>query len=127
MNAADLQDALATLTAAIQAMLRTELSSIWLPVQLGSIVVAAIVAAAVATIVRRRFDLAAVTSGWPAYFRLAVRALAKNLGMLTFIVTLRIIERAFLRGQRIPHLSAHCRGQSRHRLGRDRHCHRRHP
>ena len=96
MNADDLQDALATLTAAIQAMLRTELSSIWLPVQLGSIVAAAIVAAAVATIVRRRFDLAAATMGWPAYFRLAVRALAKNLGMLTFIVALGIIRAGIL-------------------------------
>jgi len=96
MNAVDLQDALATLTAAIQVMLRTELSSIWLPIQLGSIVVAAIVAAAIAIIVRRRFDLAAAIMGWPVYFRLVARALAKNLGMLTFIVALGIIRAGIL-------------------------------
>jgi small-conductance mechanosensitive channel len=85
MNADDLQTALATLSTSIRAALRTELSSIWLPAQLGAIVAAAIVALAVAALVRRRFDLVSATMGWPAYLRLAVRALTMNFGVLAFI------------------------------------------
>jgi len=95
MNAADLQDAMATLIAPIQAALRTEFSSIWLPVQLGSIVLAAIIAV-VAAGVRMRFDLVTATLAWPAYLRLMVRALANNFAILTFIVALVIMRAGIL-------------------------------
>jgi len=85
MDADDLQAALVTLIASIRAALRTELYSIWLPVQLGAIAAAAIVAVVVVAIVRRRFDLVSATMGWPAYLRLAVRALTENFGVLAFI------------------------------------------
>ena len=92
MNADDLQDALVTLIASIRVTLRTELSSIWLPIQFGSIVVAAIVAVVVAAIVRRRFDLVSATMGWPAYLRMAVRALTENFGVLVFIFVIGVIR-----------------------------------
>ena len=46
MDADDLQNALVTLIASIRDALRTELSSIWLPIQFGAIVAAALVAVA---------------------------------------------------------------------------------
>jgi len=92
MNANDLQEALATLIATLRVMLRTELSSIWLPVQLGAIAAAAIVAVIVAAIVRRRFDLVSATMGWPAYLRMAVRALSENFGVLVFVFVIGVIR-----------------------------------
>jgi small-conductance mechanosensitive channel len=92
MNADDLQAALLTLDASIRAALRTELSSIWLPAQLGAIAAAAIVALAVAALVRRRFDLVSATMGWPAYLRLAVRALTDNFGVLAFIFVVGVMR-----------------------------------
>jgi small-conductance mechanosensitive channel len=85
MDAVGLQDALVALIAGIRATLRTELTSIWLPVQLGAILVAAVVAWAVGAGVRRKFDLVSATMGWPPYLRLAIRALIANFGVLVFI------------------------------------------
>ena len=62
------------------------LTSIWLPLQLGIIAVVALAAIAIATLVRRRFDLGAATMGWPPYLRLAVRALIDNFSILIFIL-----------------------------------------
>jgi small-conductance mechanosensitive channel len=92
MQADDLQHALVTLIASLRAILQTELSSIWLPIQFGSIIVAAIVAVIVAAIVRRRFDLVSATMGWPAYLRMAVRALTENFGVLVFIFVAGVIR-----------------------------------
>lgn len=88
----DLQEALVALITSLRVMLRTELSSIWLPIQFGSIIVAAIIAVIVAAIVRRRFDLVSATMGWPAYLRMAVRALTKNFGVLIFIFVIGVIR-----------------------------------
>jgi small-conductance mechanosensitive channel len=86
MDAVNLQDAILALIAGFRATLRTELTSIWLPVQLVTILVATAIAAAVGAIVRRRFDLASATMGWPPYVRLAVRAVTENFGVLAFIL-----------------------------------------
>mgnify|MGYP003346436858 CR=1 FL=1 len=88
MDAADLQYALVTLIAAIQEKFQTELSSIWLPIQFGLIAVAAIAAVATAAIVRKRYDLLAATDGWPAWSKIAIRAVVRNFGTLVFIAVL---------------------------------------
>jgi small-conductance mechanosensitive channel len=86
------QDALVTIVTAIRATLRSELSSIWLPIQFGTIALAAIAAVGVSVLVRRKFDLAAATMGWPGYLRLATRALIDNFAMLVFILLISIIR-----------------------------------
>ena len=101
MDADGLQDALVALITSLRVTLRTELTSIWLPIQFGSIVVAAIVAVIVAAIVRRRFDLVSATMGWPAYLRMVVRALIENFGVLVFIFVIGVIRTAPRPGRRI--------------------------
>jgi small-conductance mechanosensitive channel len=95
MDPDDIQNALTALITTIRTTLRTELSSIWLPIQLGTIAALAIVAIGIAAIVRRRFDLTAATMGWPAYLRLAARAVTDNFAVLIFILLI-IVTRAGL-------------------------------
>jgi small-conductance mechanosensitive channel len=92
MEADNLQDALIAVIAGMRAALQTELTSIWLPIQIGAVGLAAIAAIAIAAIVRRKFDLASATTGWPAYLGTAVRALMGNFGVLLLIATLGIIR-----------------------------------
>ena len=92
MDLTDFQDALVTIVTAIRVTLRTELSSIWLPIQFGIIALTAIAAVGLSALVRRKFDLAAATMGWPAYLRLAARALIDNFAVLVFILLISIIR-----------------------------------
>lgn len=92
MNADGLQDTIVALLTGMRATLRTELTSVWLPLQLGIIAAAAIVALAIGATIRRRFDLVSATMGWPAYLRLAVRALIDNFGVLLMISLLGVIR-----------------------------------
>src|SRR5262249_326266 len=85
MDAQDLQNALAALADAVRLTLRTELTSPWLPAQLGLLALAALASTLVGAIVRRRFDLVSATMGWPPTLRLVVRALIANFGVLVFI------------------------------------------
>ena len=94
MEADDLQGTLDTLIATLRVTLRTELSSIWLPIQFGAIAVAALAAWGCAALIRRKFDLVSATMGWPAYLRVVVRALVDNFGVLAFIVIVGIIRTA---------------------------------
>lgn len=87
-----LHDIFAAIGNAIRTTLRTELSSIWLPIQLGAIGAAALAAFATASILRRRFDFVSATMGWPSYLRLAARALIDNFGFLIFILLLLVIR-----------------------------------
>jgi small-conductance mechanosensitive channel len=95
MDPDDIQGALTSVLVAIRTTLRSELTSIWLPIQLGTIAALALAAIGIAAIVRRRFDLTAVTMGWPAYLRLAARALTDNFAVLIFILLI-IVTRAGL-------------------------------
>ena len=67
--------------------LRTELTSIWLPIQF-----AAIALAGAGRLGRRRprsaggSTLSSATMGWPAYLRIFVRALVDNFGVLAFML-----------------------------------------
>ena len=92
MDSNDFQDALAAIVTVIRVTLRSELSSIWLPIQFGVITLAAIAAIGVSALLRRRFDLAAATMGWPGYLRLAARALIDNFAVLVFILLMIVIR-----------------------------------
>lgn len=96
MDAESLDNALTSLIATVRHMLRVELTSVWLPIQLVAILVAALVAWACAIAVRRRFDLVSATMGWPPYLRIFIRTLIDNLSVLAFMATL-IITRAAIR------------------------------
>jgi small-conductance mechanosensitive channel len=90
MEALTLDTALATLTSGLRMSLRTSLTSVWLPIQLGIIVLTAAIAWGIAATVRKRFDLVSATMSWPPYLRLAIRAVYLHLGTITFIVLLYI-------------------------------------
>jgi small-conductance mechanosensitive channel len=94
MDADNLEDALAALMAGIRTTLRTELTSIWLPAQLGTILLAALIAAAAHAVMRRKFDLVSATMGWPGYVRIVVRAVMMNFGVLVFIASVGIARSA---------------------------------
>lgn len=108
MDPDDIRNALTSVVTTIRTTLRTELTSIWLPIQLGAIAVIAIAAIAIAAIVRRRFDLTAATMGWPAYLRLAIRALTDNFAVLIFIL-LVIVTRTGLEAG-LPHVRTYLLG-----------------
>ena len=82
------------LVTTLRVTLRTELTSIWLPIQFGAIVLAALAAWACAAAMRRRFDLVSATMGWPPYLRIFVRALIDNFGVLAFMVFIGVARAA---------------------------------
>jgi small-conductance mechanosensitive channel len=94
MEASDLQDALGALLQAARLTLRTELTSIWLPIQLGLIGLAIVMAIGLAAALRKRVDLVAVTEHWPPFLRMIARALVMHLGALLFILVLMAIRAA---------------------------------
>ncbi len=94
MEADDIQNALDSLVTTLRVTLRTELSSIWLPVQFGAIALAAFAAWTIAGSVRKRFDLVSATMGWPAYLRILVRAVIDNFGVLAFMIILSVTRTA---------------------------------
>jgi small-conductance mechanosensitive channel len=94
MEADGLQDTLDALVTTLRVTLRTELSSIWLPIQFGAIALAALAAWGAATAIRRRFDLVSATMGWPSYLRILVRALVDNFGVLAFMVIIGVTRTA---------------------------------
>jgi small-conductance mechanosensitive channel len=92
MSWQSLESAFAAFDQALRSILLTQLSSIWLPIQLGVIVAAAALAIGTAAYVRSRFDLVSATMNRPPYLRLAVRALMNHLGAIMFIVLLSIVR-----------------------------------
>ena len=94
MEADGLQKSLDALIATLRMTLRTELSSIWLPIQFGAIALVALAAWGCAALIRRRFDLVSATMGWPAYLRAVVRALVDNFGVLAFMVIIGVVRTA---------------------------------
>jgi small-conductance mechanosensitive channel len=92
MEFADFQVALATLLGGVQSTLRTELTSVWLPIQLFLIGLGAVIAGAIASAIRKRADFATLTMGWPPLLRMVVRSLVNHLGLIAFIVVLSIVR-----------------------------------
>jgi small-conductance mechanosensitive channel len=94
MEADGLDETLNALVTALRVTLRTELTSVWLPIQFGAIALAAVAAWAAAAAIRKRFDLVSATMGWPAYLRIFVRALIDNFGVLAFMVFVGVARAA---------------------------------
>jgi len=93
----DIFEALAIAWAAVAA----QISTIWIPIQLGLIALAVLLGWGLAALLRRRLDLVAMTMGWPVYLRLAARAFISNLGIIICIVLL-VAERALMQAATWP-------------------------
>ena len=65
MEFSDFHDAWTTLLDAARHTLRTELTSVWLPIQFGLIGLSVIIAIGISVAIRRRVDLVSLTMGWP--------------------------------------------------------------
>jgi small-conductance mechanosensitive channel len=96
IDGSDIHEAINTLMLGVRHTLRTELTSAWLPIQLGLILLAALIAFGIAALLRTRFDVAAATMGLPAYLRLFGRTVAANLPQIIFIVLI-VAERTSIR------------------------------
>ena len=94
MEADGMQDTLDALITTLRVTLRTELTSVWLPIQFGVIALAALAAWGCAAAIRRKFDLVSATMGWPPYLRIFVRALIDNFGVLAFMLIIGITRTA---------------------------------
>ena len=94
MEADGMQDTLDALITTLRVTLRTELTSVWLPIQFGVIALAALAAWGCAAATRRKFDLVSATMGWPPYLRIFVRALIDNFGVLAFMLIIGITRTA---------------------------------
>jgi small-conductance mechanosensitive channel len=83
----DLDEILEALTTAWTAM-AAKVATIWVPIQLTLIVLAALAGWALAALIRKRVDFAKLTASWPVYPRIAALTAAKNLGVIATIVLL---------------------------------------
>jgi small-conductance mechanosensitive channel len=92
MDFSDFHDALTALLEAAHHTLRTELTSIWLPIQFGFIALAVVIAAGIAAAIRNQADLLTLTIGWPPVFRMIVRGVVTHMGAIAFIFVLLAIR-----------------------------------
>jgi small-conductance mechanosensitive channel len=92
MDFADFQSAATALLDGIGTALRTELTSVWLPIQLGLIAVAALLARAIASAIRKRTDFETLAAGWPPLLRLLMAAVVTYLWLIAFILVLSIVR-----------------------------------
>jgi small-conductance mechanosensitive channel len=97
----DLDEILETLKQAWSAV-AAQVATIWVPIQVAEIVLAALAGWAIAAFVRKRIDLLALTMGWPVYLRAAVRAVVANLGIIVSILLLLAIRAATLAATTMP-------------------------
>src|SRR5581483_10855657 len=86
----DLQNALTGLIDATRHTLRVQLTSPWLPIQLGIILVAILLAMAARAVLRRNFDPAAAMAGWPSYMRALAGRLTQDFTTLMFILLVSV-------------------------------------
>src|SRR5262245_4585690 len=66
--------------------------SVWIPIQLGLIALAALIGWALATYLRRRIDVTPYVMGWPTVLRRAIRVAIANLGTIICIVLLLLMR-----------------------------------
>ncbi|MEW6454632.1 MAG: mechanosensitive ion channel domain-containing protein [Pseudomonadota bacterium] len=90
MDMGDFNDFLAAVLTMIRTTMRTEFTSIWLPIQLGIILLVVLAAIGAAALIRKRFDLVSATMGWPAYLKRVVHAVSANFSTAIFIVLIAI-------------------------------------
>jgi small-conductance mechanosensitive channel len=72
------------------------LTSVWLLLELGLILVAAATGMLVAMLIRRRIDITALTMGWPPFLRQFARHVLANLGTIVFVLMVAIMHAAML-------------------------------
>jgi small-conductance mechanosensitive channel len=83
----DLDEILEALTTAWTAM-AAKVTTIWVPIQLVIIALAALAGWGVAVLVRKRVNFVALTAAWPVYLRIGAVTAFKNLGVIAAIVLL---------------------------------------
>jgi small-conductance mechanosensitive channel len=96
----DLDEILEALTTAWTAM-AAKVATIWVPIQLVIIALAALAGWGLAALIRKRVDFAKLTASWPIYLRIAALTAAKNLGVIATIVLLLSIYAA-MRAATVP-------------------------
>jgi small-conductance mechanosensitive channel len=69
-----------------------ELTSVWLLLELGLILIAAAIGALAAVLIRRRIDVTALTAGWPPLLRQFARHVLANLGTIIFVLVVAIMH-----------------------------------
>jgi small-conductance mechanosensitive channel len=73
-----------------------EFTSIWLPIQLGLILLAIIISAGLGALVRRRIDFVSLAMGWPPILRRGLRKIAHNFGTIIFLLLMLSMRAAML-------------------------------
>jgi small-conductance mechanosensitive channel len=96
----DLDEILEALTTAWTAM-AAKVATIWVPIQLAIIVLAALAGWGVAALIRKRVDFAKLMASWPIYPRIAALTAVKNLGVIATILLLLSIYAA-MRAATVP-------------------------
>jgi small-conductance mechanosensitive channel len=96
----DLDEILEALTTAWTAM-AAKVATIWVPIQLTLIALAALAGWGLAALIRKRVDFAKLTASWPIYLRIAALTAVKNLGVIATIVLLVSIYAA-MRAATVP-------------------------
>src|SRR5262249_22225949 len=76
--------------------LSAEFTTIWLPIQLGLLLVAAAIGFGVALFLRRHVNAKTLLSGWPAVIRQLVLSLFQNLPFIIFAVIAAIMHAVLL-------------------------------
>jgi small-conductance mechanosensitive channel len=71
-----------------------EITSLWLFIQIGLILLAAIVGLSIAALVRRRLQITSLTMGWPPLLRQFTRHVLANLATLVFVVVVALMHAA---------------------------------
>ncbi len=66
--------------------LASDFSSIWFLIQVGIMLLAAVIGALTAAVLRRRIDLTSHTMGWPPVLRTVTRQALANAGVIAFMV-----------------------------------------
>ena len=87
----DVHQVAGTISDALQTIGR-EFSSLRLLIQLGLILLAAVIGTLAATLIRRRVDLNALTLGWPPFMQTAARLLLANLGTIIFMLAVVVMQ-----------------------------------
>jgi len=80
-----LHDLFTTINDALLAI-GSEVASVWVLIQFAVIILAAVIGTALATLLRRRIDIDALSTGWPPYLRQFTRLLADNIGTIIFVL-----------------------------------------
>lgn len=81
-----------------------QVATVWVPIQIAMIALAALAGWGLAALARRRVDFAALTAPWPIYLRTAARAVIHNLGIIVAI-TLLLAVRAGMQAVTLPNRS----------------------